>query len=464
MSVFHSRYVGAVIGCIAAAAFLGSGGVAAAAGKAADSLKAAHATIKVAYGGTYCFDTTALTKQWWNQVKSEFQKAHPGVTVQLEPIPGSYNTIVDKLSLLYKSASTAPTVAEIPTGQIGLWAQSGYLLPMNKYLKRTPWWKTFPKVIQSEGRFSGKVYAVNQGENDSALLYNQTMFKKAGIPLPWKPKKWATIIAAAKKVKAAEPTVIPLWLNAGTGSGANGLLQGINNLIVGTATPTIEAKNGKLVVDSPGIRQALTFYKQALAAGLDAPVSTLFSPNAVTAPLSLFAKGKLAMAVGSNYYGGNWTKFINAPYWATAPKEIGEAAIPTYNGKGVASTLGGWDYSISSHTKHAKLSMDFVSLMEDEANSIDAANWAGWVPPDRHYWTATLFTKFAPPYQAFFANITPHATLTPSSANYSVWVQAMGEATGLLARKPTTSVATAVKTLESYVKNQLTPTAYETLK
>ena len=409
--------------------------------------------IRVAYGSTYVFDTTGLTSKWWNQVAQQFEAQNPGVKVQLVPIPGSYNDIVNKLSLLYRSASTAPDVAEIPTGQIGLWQSSGYLQPLDSYLSTASWWSKFPSVVQSEGTFGGKVYAVNQGENDSALLYNKTMFRKAGLPVPWKPSNWADIITAAQKLKAALPGVTPLWFNAGSGSGANGLLQGINNFIIGTSTPKIQ-DGSKFVVDSPGIRSSLGFMRSIYSGGLGASESELFSPNAVTTPLTLFAQGKLAMAVGSNYYTGNWTKFISAPYWAQAAQTMGVAPIPTQSGGGIASTLGGWDYAISAKSANPGAAFKLINVMENQQNSIDAANWAGWVTPDKDYWTAPAFTKFAP-YQLLFAQILPHASLTPSSGNYSIWVQGMGNATGALVQNPGTSVSSAVSTLKSYVSNQL---------
>jgi multiple sugar transport system substrate-binding protein len=442
----------AVVGLAGCGGSSGSSGSNAASGSGSGHAK----VIKVAYGSTYVFDTESLTKKWWNQVAQQFEAQNPGVKVQLVPIPGSYNDIVNKLSLLYRSPSTAPDVAEIPTGQIGLWQSSGFLAPLDSYLPSTSWWSKFPAVVQSEGTFGGKVYAVDQGENDSALFYNKTMFRKAGLPVPWTPHNWADIVAAAAKIKSSVPGVIPLWFLAGSGSGANGLLQGINNFIVGTSTPKIQADatGDKWVVDSPGIRAALGLLKQVVDAGYDASVSQLFSPNAVTTPLTLFAHGKLAMAVGSNYYTGNWTKFIGAPYWAQAPQTMGVTPIPTQNGGGIASTLGGWDYAVSAHSGNPSAAFKLIDIMENQQNSIDAANWAGWVPPNKDYWTAPAFTKFAAS-QALFGQILPHATLTPSASNYSIWVQGMGNATGQIAQNPGTSVASAVNTLSSYVNNQL---------
>jgi multiple sugar transport system substrate-binding protein len=230
------------VAALALAATLGLAGCGGSSSSSSSSSGSGNAkVIKVAYGSTYVFDTEQLTSKWWNQVKQQFEAQNPGIKIALVPIPGSYNDIVNKLSLLYRNASTAPDVAEIPTGQIGLWQSSGFLTPMDKYLPSTSWWGKFPAVVQSEGTFGGKVYAVDQGENDSAMYYNKTMFKKAGLPVPWTPHNWNDIVDAAAKIKASVPGVIPLWFAAGSGSGANGLLQGINNFIVGTATPKIQA-------------------------------------------------------------------------------------------------------------------------------------------------------------------------------------------------------------------------------
>ena len=423
-------------------------------------------TISIAFSPSYVIDTTGLATEFYTQVRTQFEKLHPGVTVQFVQLPGSYNDIISKLSLLYRNSSSAPDVAEMPSGQIGLFASTGYFAPLNSYLKSTTWWNKFPAVVQSEGTFGGKVYAVDQGENVSAMLYNVKMFKKAGIPVPWKPKTMADVLAAAKKIKAALPSVVPLWLEGSTGSGAGGALQGVNNLIVGTTAPTIyDAATKKWVVDSPGIRQALKFYSQVYSARLGASVTDLFSPSALTAPLTLFQQGKLAMAVGSNFYTGNWTKFISAPYWPQAAQTMAVTPIPTYagQGSGIASTLGGWDFAMSSVSRNKALTFQLINLMENEQFSIESANWAGFVSPNKSYWNLPSYTNFAPS-QKLFAQILPSATLTPTGADYSAWVQGMGEATGAIIQNPSTTVDQAVSILKSYVTNQLGSSNVETIK
>lgn len=452
------------VGLVAAA---GAAFIAATAFGVATTAAASKTVITVAYGSTYVFDTNQFAAKWWQGVAEQFDAKYPNATVKLVPIPGSYNDIITKLSLLYRSPATAPDVAQLPTAQIGEWSSTGYLLPLNQYLKSASWWPNFPKAVQGEGTFGGKINAVDTGENTSGLFYNKTMFRKAGLPAAWHPKNWSDILTAAKTIKAKIPGVIPLWLAAGTGSGTNGILQGAGNLIDGSVTPTIyDAKTHKWVVDSPGLRAVLNFYRQVYSAGLGANTSDLFSPNAVTAPLSLFAKGKLAIAVGSNYYGGNWTKTINAPYWSGAQRTMGVTFIPTQNGQkpGVASTLGGWDLAVYAKSAHPQLAFDLIQVMENQNNQVNAANWAGFVPPDVKYGTAPAYADFAPPYQSFFSKVLPYATITPSQAAYTIWGQGFNEATGAIAQNPKTTVAQTIQLMKNYIIGQLGANQVETLR
>jgi multiple sugar transport system substrate-binding protein len=354
----------------------------------------------------------------------------------------------------------------LPSGEIGSFHAAGYLLPMNSYLKNASWWKGFPKVVQSESTFNGSVYGVDVGENTGALLYDKVLFKKAGLPVPWRPKTWADVLAAAQKLKASLPSsVIPLFAMTGVGNGASGVNYGIANLISGTSTPQIyDVKTGKWVVDSPGIEAALGFYQKVYALGLGAPESMLASPSAPVAPINLFPEGKLGIAIGESYMLGNYTKTISSPYWKNPQNYVGYAPIPTENGQapGYASALSGWDYAIAARSPHPQLAFDFVSLVEDSQNSISLDNSSGWIPPNKANWTNPAYANFCP-YQTPFANLLPSSTLIPTESAYPVWVQGMSIATGLFVQNPHTSVSQAMKALSSYVSQQLGKGFVETI-
>ncbi len=450
----------------AAVMALAAGGVVAS-GVGSTAGASSKVTITAAYAANTTFDTTPLGYTWWTTVKKEVQKAYPNITVKLVPIDGGEPDFLTKLALLYHTPSTAPTVAQFPSTEINLYASTDYLTSMNSFLSKSSWFAEYPTVIQNEGKINGKIYAVSAGENNNGIYYDKAILQKAGIPLPWQPKNWQDIITAAQKIKKAEPSVIPLWLDAGTSAGPNGAGYGILNLLAGSSTPTIQTSSGKMVVSSPGLLQTLNFYHEAFADGLGAPTSQLFSPNnAPNIPSADFAKGTLGIAVAANFIGGNWTKQVSFPYWPKAATAMGVAGLPAADGNGYASTLSGWDYGISSTATSAQVTAaeDFLNIAQDSTNLIDAANWAGWVPPVKSDWTVPLYTNFAAPFNEEFGKILPYSSELPSSSNYNVWVQGIEQASGAIAEKPSTTGAQAESQMASFITNQLGPSAVTTLK
>lgn len=422
--------------------------------------------LRVAYGSTWVFLTPQLAVKWWGTVAKEFEAQHPNVTVQFTPIPGSYNDLVTKLNLLYRTPSTAPDVAELPAGQMGSWVSSGYLLSLDKYLPSASWWKQFPQSVKAETTFNGHVYAVNHGENTNALYYNIPMFRKAGIPVPWQPKNWNDILSAAAKIHKALPGVWPIWLQGGEAGGTIAIQYNGGNLLQGSTTPTIlDPKNNKWVVDSPGLRETLNFYREVAQNGYQAPVSELLNPNAVDSVPALVAKQDMAIVVGANFYGESWVKATCGPCWAAAPKTMGVAYFPTEYGQapGIASAFGGWELAIGAATAHPSLAWDFIQVAQQRENMINASNTGGWVPPQRSYWTDPLYANYAPPYQKFFAKIMPIAVDEPNTSDFTVWGTGFNNATGAIVQNPSTTVDQAISIMKSYVTNQLGSGSVETL-
>jgi len=427
-------------------------------------------TITVAYSTSYVFDADPLSVIWWDKVKSEFEAAYPKAKLNLQGFNGTDVDLVNKVALEYKNPSTTPDVFMLPSGYVGQWVASSYLLPLDSFVNdssKAPFWSSFPKVIQNESKISGKVYAVNTGENNTALYYNNAMLTKAGISVPWKPKTWADILTAANAVKASgQPGVVPLWAGAGTSAGAGGVLQGAANLVYGSSTPTIfDYSTKKWVVDSPGLREVMQFYKDVTSQGLGASTSDLFSPKAVGRPVVLLLNHQLAIAVGSNWFADAWTE--DNRHWGTAAQEASAVPLPTSKGQspGSASTLGGWAVAISQVTKHPQLSWGLIKIMETNDNQTYIANHAGFVPPSQDVAKSDGFLNYAPPFNKAFADALPNSKLVPSEQEgYPAWVQAIGQATGQIATDPSTSVDAAIKILHDTVANQVGPDQVETLK
>ena len=356
----------------------------------------------------------------------------------------------------------------LPSGYVGQWVGSDYLLPLDSYVNDTtkaPFWSAFPKVIQDESRISGKVYAVNTGENNTAIYYNTAMLKQAGISVPWQPKSWDDLLSAARAVKASGQKVIPFWTAAGTSAGAGGVLQGSANLVYGSSTPTIfDYTTKKWVVDSPGLREVFDFYRKVYGEHLGASTSDLFSPKSVGRPVVLLKDHQLAIAVGSNWFADAWTETNR--HWANAAQEASAIPLPTSHGQapGSASTLGGWAIAVSKVTKHPELSWGLLKIMESDDNQTYIANRAGFVPPSQTVAKSDGFLNFAPPFNKAFGDALPNSKLVPSEQEgYPAWVQGIGQATGQIATDPNTSVDAAIKILHDTVANQVGADKVETL-
>jgi multiple sugar transport system substrate-binding protein len=418
----------------------------------------AGAVIKVAYSSDGFMATPLMATQWFGSMKEGVAKAYPGVTLKLEPIHGGYNDFLTKLSLMYENASTAPDIAEVPGGEVAQWQASGLLAPLDKYLASSDWWSQFAPAIQREGAIDGKTYYISQGDNTNALLFDKTIFKKAGLPDDWQPKTWDDILAAARIIKKADPNVWPLWLITGPAQGTGGLVLGPGNLLVTSSTPQAQdPATGKWIADSKGLREVVNFYKTASAEGLLAPPSEILDPNAFGIVGAFPPKHQIGITFGGNYVPQIWNTTDCGPCWADAGAEIGFAPIPTVNGEapGIGSTLSSWGFVMSSTTKTPEVTWKVIDFMMKKDSLLIVDNDGGLVPPIPAYNSAPAYVNFAPAFQTKFADLTKYSIAFPSAAEFKVWTFALLQATEAVVLHPNTSVDDAMNGMKSYMSNQL---------
>jgi multiple sugar transport system substrate-binding protein len=416
--------------------------------------------ITVLYSNNYVFNSQQLAKDWWGNIAKEWATKYPNVTLKLVGVGGTDIDEMNKAALLFRS-SQAPDVVQLPTTFVSQFGGSGYLAELDKYVASpttAPFWANVPKNVQDLGRLNGKLYAVDCGNNDSGMFYNKDMLTKAGVTMPWQPKTWSDVLDAAKKVHAAEPNVAALWIAAGVAAGPTNVLQGSGNMLFGTDTPTMfDEATKKWVVDSPGIRSTLQFYKDVYSNGLGASTSELFRPDSVGRPPLLFKEGKLAIAIGSNWYPTVWVDPKSAAPWKEGLTTMGIAPVPTETGggQGAATTIGGWAFGIGSKSKNPDAAWAFIQMASEPQNMLTEALWSGFVPPDQTVGQMPEFVNYAPPFQAAFNDYAKYGSPLPTDPDFPAYARALNTATGKLAQTPTTSVDDAQKLLENGVTQQL---------
>jgi multiple sugar transport system substrate-binding protein len=447
----HSRTI-----AIAAAATAVGLALSACSGKSSGSGSGSK-TLSIAFSSQYVMATAQLAPEYYGGIAKEFEAAHPGVTVTLIPISGGPSDITTKLALLYRSSSTAPTIAQMFDSDASKFAASGYLLPLNKYLAATNWWGGFPKALQDIGTFNGQVEGITQGVNTQALMYNKLDFAQAGLPVPWQPKNWQDVLSAAETIKAKVPGATPMWAEGGTSDGTEGVVLGVGNLLQASVDPTVyDSATGKYVVDSPGLREAFDFIHQMTVHGLNAPVSQLFDPNATGNANGEMKTENIAIGLASNYWGASWLK-NNAPDWQAAATTIGVAPLPTSQGQGSGSAtlISGLQQGIYAKAPNPSLAFQLLDFMNQKASMLKAANDIELVPPVTAYASDPTYVNFGAPFQAEFAKYLSVGQSWPLRGDFTAWSVGFQQATGALIQNAGTTVDQAITILKNATNAQL---------
>ena len=313
------------------------------------------------------------------------------------------------------------------------------------------------------GPFNGTLYAINCGNNDTGLVYNKAMLIKAGVKMPWKPKTWAEILQAAGKVKKDDPGVSPLWVAAGVAAGPTNVLQGSGNLIFGTRPRRCSTPRRRSGSSTPPASAQRSSSTRRCTEGLGAPTSQLFRPDAVGRPPLLLKQGKLAIAIGSNWYPTVWVDPKSAAPWAAARSTVGSrrsrprtARLP---GRLDARRLG----VRMGARKNPEGAEDFIALASAPENMLNEASGQASCRPT----TPSASCRSSSTTHRRSSRVQRLREVRGAAAdrpNFPVYARALNTATGEFAQNPNTSLNDALKILKDNVTQQLGPSCVETLK
>ncbi|MBB3918610.1 multiple sugar transport system substrate-binding protein [Rhizobium fabae] len=443
-------------------------GLLATAGLSTASVNAAQAaTVKVAFSLNWTFADPKLAQKWFGNVKTEFEAKHPGDTLELIPVPGTYDDFITKLSLLYNSPDTKPDIVQYFDINVGQFAGSDLLSPLDDKVTDAAWWKDTPVPVQEAGKYDGKVYSVAQGINTYGILFDRTLTEKAGLPKDWKPKNWKDILDGARAIKKTSPDASPLYVITGTAQGTFGVVAGPGLLLSASSNPTIfDPATNKWVVDSKGIREVLNFYKTAASEGLLAPSSQIMDPNGATHPAEALHDHKFGITFAGNWIPIFWSKDICAPCWDDKEETIGFSEIPTAEGQqpGIAASFNGVVLSISKNPSNADLAWSAIEIMQAKENLLNIAAWVPVVPATASLKTDKSYLSLTrEPFQKAFADLSSTSRSMPSQAEFPIWGNAFQQATQAMVLKPETTIDEGVKILRSYMATQVGEENLETL-
>ncbi|MCU1660355.1 MAG: multiple sugar transport system substrate-binding protein [Pseudonocardiales bacterium] len=408
-------------------------------------------TVTVTYqqfGGSH------VQEQFLTGVKAEFEKANPGVTINLQPITASENDYYTKLQLQMRTPKTSPDVVYEDTFLINSDIEAGYLRPLDDQLNSWPEWNQFTSTAKGAARaLDGKTYGVPDGTDTRAIWFNKEIFAKAGLPADWQPKTWDDLLTTARTIKAKVPGVIPFNIYAGKGLGEATSMQGFEMLLYGTGSTLYDNNAKKWVIGSKGFTDSLQFLKTVYDEKLGPTPQQVLDPNwNNNVSQQLTPKGQVAISVDGSWVSHNWLPGDANPWpqWNTV---MGNAAMPTQEGQapGKVSMSGGWTWAIPKNAGNPDKAWEFIKLISDRQHQLkwDIDNVQIPVRPDV---SGDPTYTAANPTNEFFSSLVPITTYRPAYALYprvsnEIQVATESVITG------TADVATAAKTFDDQVRS-----------
>jgi len=374
-------------------------------------------TIKVAYQK---FGAFTQMDSHMRMVKQQYEAAHKGSKVVLEPIQADENSYYTKLNLMSRSASTAPDVLYEDTFLVNSDIGAGYLAPIDTYLDKWKDWSQFTPASKTAGKGAdGKTYGVPMGTDTRGLYYNKQIFAKAGLPATWAPKSWNDVLSAARTIKQKVPGVIPFNIYASKAAGEAATMQGFEMLLYGTKDTLWDDKSKKWIVSSKGMTDSMTFldtvFKEKLGPSPQDELDTQWGTKVSTDKIP---NGKLAIALDGSWQTSNWKKTGQKP-WPEYTSVLGTAPMPTQDGSapGKTSMSGGWLLSVGSKSKNKAAAFDFIALALNRANTLSYDNAASQIAERKDVASDPKYTS-SDPFIPFFTGLVQYTHFRPAYADY----------------------------------------------
>lgn len=335
-------------------------------------------------------------------------KAEEGVTVNVvvnEPTEG-----YDDQLLLDFSAGVGPDVFSVSAEAIPELVEADLIRPLDDLLSAWDEWENFPEGMKLMPSVDGSTYAVMYVTDTRVLFYRNDVFEAAGIPLPFEPKSWDDIFAAAEQIKNNVPDVIPMEVEAGTIWGEGTTIDGFFMLFKGAGGELYDPSDGKWVVESPAMLQAFQFYEKMFGEGLSAPEPFMEPEPWVFYLQEGIAKGKVGMGVVVSVAwdlfapDSTWGPIENRDEvlgWTPMPAREPGAAI---NGWDYIGMGGGWGWAISNQSENVDLAWEFIQFMSSADSISRYAQGVGGVPARTDAPTSDFNAAIAEkvlPYQSF---------------------------------------------------------------
>jgi multiple sugar transport system substrate-binding protein len=280
---------------------------------------------------------------------SAFEKANPGVKVNLEFVP--YEGLREKT--IAAQASGGYDVVLFDVIWPAEYAQNGFLQDVTARINRADVPRIFPGAWTTV-QLGNKYYGLPWILDTKYLFYNSAMLKKAGIKAP--PRTMQELLAQANIIKQkglAKYPIVSSW------SQAEALVADYTMYVSAFGGRFLDA-SGKPAFNTGGGLKALEFMVDTVKQGLSNPNSKEYLEEDVR---RVFSSGQAAFAL-------NWTYMYALTQDPKESKVVGQVGIVpapgAAGGAKVSAVNGSMGLGITSGSRNADVAWKYISYLTSQ--------------------------------------------------------------------------------------------------
>ncbi|MEY9966546.1 arabinogalactan oligomer/maltooligosaccharide transport system substrate-binding protein [Streptacidiphilus sp. MAP12-16] len=345
------------------------------------------------------WDTSDATNEapTYQALVADFEKANPDITVKYVNVP-----FADAQTKFQTAAGSkgAPDVLRSDVGWTPGFAKAGYLVPLDGTPAAADT-STFEKQLVTQATFQGKLYGVPLVTDTLGLMYNKSLFTKAGIAKA--PTTWDELKADAALLKQ----------KAGVdGFDFNAASYYAMPFLYGESTDMVDAAGQKITINSPAAVKGIDTLKGVLASPGVTKLDT--TANAYANMMDKFNSGKVAMIIQ-----GPWeTTNVYKGAAFSDKTNLGIAAVPAGSTGKSGAPIGGHNLVAyaGSDAAHQAASEKFIAFMTSAQSQTTIATKNATLPTRSDAYTPAVTAN---PGIAGFQTILTAGVPRPALAEYS---------------------------------------------
>ncbi len=391
-------------------------------------------TCRCVIGGVNSETATWIEKSVIPGFEAKAKAEGKDVTVTLKQFGGQDEQLTQQLALDFSTGAGAD-ISGFDGFLIPSFVEAGLLKPLSELggdaEENWDGWQHISQGSRQLMSYNGTDYGIALGTDVRAIFTRKDLLKQAGLdPDTFQPKSWSELLDAARALKKAG-VEYPLQLDAGVNMGEATTMQGYYMAVLGTGHGVVD-KNGKYIVSSPGILDALNLYKTIYVdEGLGDQRAQLLGDGR-NRTFANFRDGKTAMLIEGDWFYNSVLKPGAEFGMDNRDQVVGWAKMPAekpgmgLRGQDFVTVSGGTGHVINPNAKNPALAWEFLAFMNSK-DQLDAFETYRAIRSIRN----DVETPNNTYIQQTSKTLLPLTTARPNDPNYnkvSVEIQRMTEA------------------------------------